>query len=223
MATRKGCRTGAGCLVVLLLVAVGAWLAREEIGGWVGRLDPGATAEPSESLAREAEEKLDRLAREGLDEGEVRFTEAELQSLLTYRGGPALPPGIEDPHLDIQDTILVLSARMHPDRLEGFAGPGVLGEMMGDTSRVVAGVVPVVDAPGRVLVQVRSLQVGSFVLPPMMIPAVVRSLEAQAVPTRGGAIVVRAPPGVATVRLDGDDLVLAADGADAAAESAVPD
>lgn len=207
MATGRGCARGLGCLVVLLLLAAGIWLARDSIGGWMAGLEIGPGAEPSEQLARDAETKLDRLAREGLAE-EVRISEAELQSLLTYRGGPALPAGIEDPRVDVQDTIIVLSARLRPDRLEGFRTPDAVASVLDDTARVTTALQPVVQRSGEALLRLRSLQIGTFVMPPLMYPALLRSLQAQGVQTSDGGIVVAVPRSIGEIRIEGDDLLL---------------
>ena len=207
MATGGGCRRSVGCLVLLALLAAGVWMARDSIGDWMGRLELSATGEPSERLARHAEDKLNRIARDGLSD-EVRFSEAELQSLLTYRSAPALPPGIEDLQVDVQDTIVVLSARLRPDSLDGFSAPDALRSTMGDTTRVIAGLVPSRGGPGETWLRVRSLEIGAFVVPPLMLPTIVRSLEQQGVRVTDGAIVVPLLPGVDEVRLDGDDIVL---------------
>lgn len=207
MESGRGCARSIGCVVLLALLAAGAWIARDSIGDWMGRLEMRASGEPSERLADRAEEKLNRIARDGPG-GEVRFSEAELQSLLTYRSGPALPPGIEDPQVDVQDTVVVLSARLRPDSLDGFSAPDALRSTMSDTTRVIAGLLPVRGGPNETLLQVRSLQIGAFVVPPLMLPAVVRGLEQQGVRVRSGAIVVPLFPGVDEIRLDGDDIVL---------------
>lgn len=207
MASGRGFGRTVGCLVVLVLAAGALWLARDTIGGWMAGLELGAPSEPSERLARQAEEKLDRLAREGLDD-EIRLSEAELQSLLTYRGGAALPAGIGDPRVDVQDTIVVLSARLRPDSLRGFRAPEALRGALSDTTRVTTGLVPEVERPGRGLVRVRSLQIGALVVPPLMLPAVLRSLEREGVRTSDGALVVPLPRSVSAIRIDGDDLVL---------------
>lgn len=206
---RRGCRSRSGCLAVilLLLIAAGAWLARGSVGGWVAGLELGGTAEPSERLAVAAEEKLDAIARNGLRE-EVRFTEAELQSLLAFRAGPALPSGIEEPRIDVQDSIVVLSARLRPEELEGFATLEDIRSALSDSSRVITGLQPVVERPGEILVRVHRLQVGSFVFPPIMLPAVVGGLAGQGVPTSDGAVVLRVPRDIAGVRIEGDDVVL---------------
>ncbi|MFW6089098.1 MAG: hypothetical protein ACODAB_05055 [Gemmatimonadota bacterium] len=193
-----------------MLLAAGAWIARDSIADWMGGLELRTSGAPSERLAGRAEDRLNRIARDGMTE-EARFSEAELQSLLTYRSGPALPPGIEDPRVDVQDTIIVLSARLRPDSLDGFSAPDALRSTMGDTTRVIAGVTPSPGGAGQTWLRVRSLQLGEFVVPPLMLPAVVRSLEQQGVRVRDGAIVVPLLPGVAEVRLEGDDIVLAPD------------
>ena len=199
-----------GCAAILLLLAaaaVAAWIGRDAIGDWLGRLEPGVGADASERLARAAEAKLNRVAREGLQE-ETRLSEAELQSLLTYRAGPALPAGIEDPRVDIQDSLVVLSARLRPDSLEGYAAPDAVLSALSDTSRLVTGLVPQVERRGELRLRVRRLQIGELVIPPMMLPAVLGGLRAQGVPTSGGAVVLHVTRDLAAVRLEDDDVVL---------------
>lgn len=207
MTSRRGRLRGTGCLVLLLLTAAVVWLAREPIGDWMGRFEILGSPEPSEALARRAEEKLDLVAREGLH-GELRLSEAELQSLLTYRSGPILPAGVEDPRIDVQDSIIVLSARLRPAEIEGLPTPEAIEGTLSDTSRLITGILPEMGAPGEVLVRVRSLQIGEFVIPPFMLPAVVGGLGAQGLRTSGGAVVVPVIRDVGDIRIEGDDLVL---------------
>lgn len=200
-------RRSLGCAAVLVACAAAIWLLRDPIGDWMGRLDPGGRSEPSEQLARSAEAKLEAIAREGLTR-ELRLSEAELQSLLTYRSAPVLPPGVEDPQIDVQDTIVVLSARLRPAELDASLGLEGLAAALGDTSRVLAGLAPAVERPGEILVRVRTLQLGSMVIPPLMLPAILGGLRSQGVPTSGGAVLIPVPPDVGGVSLDGDDVVL---------------
>lgn len=210
MTTGDGRRRGKGCLgvwLLLLLLAAAAWIGRDAIGDWMGRLELGDAAEVSEQLASRAEEKLNRVFREGLRE-EMRLSEAELQSLLTYRAETVLPGGIEDPRIDVQDSLIVLSARLRPEDLDGYAVPDALSSALADTSRVIAGLAPEIEQPGELQLRVRSLQIGAFVIPPVMLPAVVGSLQAQGVRTAGGAVALDLSRDVGAVRLEGDDVVL---------------
>lgn len=210
MRSGKGGGRRAGCLaawLLLLLLAAVAWIGRDALGDWMGRLELGGPAEVSEQLAQRAEEKLNRVAREGLRE-ETRFSEAELQSLLTYRGGAVLPAGVGDPRIDVQDSLVVLSARVRPDELEGYAAPDALSSALSDTSRVIAGFAPSVERPGELLLRVRSLQIGAFVIPPLMLPAVVGGLKARGLRTSGGAVVLGLTPDVGDVRIEGSEVVL---------------
>lgn len=207
MASRKGCRSGFGCLLLLLLLAGGAWLARDRIADWMGRLEIVGGGQPSERLAQSAERKFDRIAREGLQE-EVRLSEAELQSILTYRSGAALPAGVEDPQIDVQDSIVVLSARIRPDDLEGFETPDLVRSFMADSARVLVGLVPAVQRPGELEIQVRSLQIGELVLPAMALPLVVQGLASEGIRTSNGRILTPMHRDVAAIRLDGDDVIL---------------
>lgn len=200
----KNMKLRLGCLVVLGALAA-AWLGRGTIAGWLSGFEIGMRSAPSERLAEQAEGKIERLFRLGLTEP-VRFSEAELQSLLTYRALPGFPPGIEDPQVDVQDSVVVVSALVRPDDLE--SGPDAVMSLLADTSRVVSAVTPSIRRPGLLVVTVETLQVGSFVVPSLMIPMLVATLSEQGLSTSGAALVAPVPGDVGSVEIDGDDLIL---------------
>ena len=108
-----------GCLVIVGALLAAGWFGRDAIAGWLGGFELGLSSQPSERLAERAEGKIDRLFRVGLTDP-VRFSEAELQSLLTYRALPTMPAGVEDPRVDVQDSVVVVSAlirRAGPDHV----------------------------------------------------------------------------------------------------------
>lgn len=206
MTRRTGRGRRFGCLLFLFLLMGAAWLGRGAIGDWLGRLDL-VEVRPSERLARSASQKLERLNVEGVRSA-TRFSEAELQSLLTYGATEPLPPGIEDPRVDVQDTLVVLSARVRAEELGGFEGSELLETVLADTARVLIGLTPHVGRPGELMLRVRSLQIGEIVIPPMFLPAVVAGLTGSGFVTRDGSIVAAVDPSVGAVRLEGDDVVL---------------
>ena len=194
-----------GCLLFVAVLAAAVWLGRETIAGWLGGFEIGLRSAPSERLAEQAEGKIERMFRLGLTEP-VRFSEAELQSLLTYRALPSFPPGIEDPQVDVQDSVVVVSALLRPDDLE--SGPEAVMSLLADTSRVISAVTPSIRRPGLLAVTVETLQVGSFAVPSLMIPALMATLSERGLNISGAALVAPVPRDVGRVEIDGDDVIL---------------
>lgn len=178
-----------GCLTLIVVAVLGAWHFRADISRALGRVDVVASAsEPSESLARQAEEKLTSLSNDG--DAQVSFTESELQSLLTFRVAPYLPRGIEDPLVDVRDTVIILSALIRPDELEEFATPELLQQFLADTARVAATLIPGLRRPGMGQVTVTSLQAGALVIPSLAIPFVLQSLDVPGMDASGSDILI---------------------------------
>ncbi len=195
-----------GCLTLLVLVAGGVWLGRDEISRWLGRLELAGPSEPSEALARRAEEKLASL--EDDRSADVELSEAELQSLLTFRVAPYLPAGLEDPIVTVTDSAFVVSALVRPDSLERFAPPELLAQFLSDTARVAVELVPGLHERGVGQLRVATLQAGSLVIPPLMIPFLLQNLEIPDVGVSGSLILVRIPEGVIRVETKDGALVL---------------
>lgn len=212
MAAGKSSRFG--CVLVLLVLLGAGWLVRDTIAGWLAGVEFGTGSAPSERLADAAEDKIDRMVRDGV-RSPVRFSEAELQSLLTFRAAPSLPHGIEEPQVDIQDSTIVLSALVRVDDLKEVSLPDALRGMMADTTRVTMSLLPSVDRPGWLTLQMRNLQIGVFVVPTFMLPMVVEGIALEGLRTSGGAFIAPLPGEVANIRLDDDGVVIEpADGAE---------
>lgn len=178
-----------GCLTLIAVAVFGAWYFRADISIALGRVEVIAPAsEPSESLARQAEEKLTSLSNDG--DAQVSFTESELQSLLTFRVAPYLPRGIEDPLVEVRDTVIILSALIRPDELEEFATPELLQQFLADTARVAATLIPGLRRPGMGQVTVTSLQAGALVIPALAVPFVLQSLEVPGMDASGSDILI---------------------------------
>ena len=189
-----------GCLTLIAVIVFGAWHFRADISRAMGRVEVvGPSSEPSESLAMQAEEKLTSLSTNS--DAEVRLTEAELQSLLTYRVAPYLPRGIEDPLVEVRDTVIILSALIRPDELEEFATPDLLQQFLADTARVAATLIPGLRRPGMGQVTVTSLQAGALVIPALAVPFVLQSLEIPGMDASGSDILIPLSPDVSGISL----------------------
>jgi len=178
-----------GCLTLIAVIGFGVWYFRDDIARAMGRVEVVArSSEPSEDLARRAEQKLNSLSREG--PSEVTFSESELQSLLTYRAAPYFPRGLEDPIVDVRDSTIVLSALVRPGDLEEYAPPDIMQQFLSDTSRVVATIVPGLRRPGMGQVTVTSLQAGALVVPAIAVPFILQSLEIPGMDASGSDILI---------------------------------
>jgi len=191
-----------GCLTLIGIAVFGAWHFRDDISRALGRIDVVASSSvPSEDLARRAEQKLTSLSTDGAGDSEVTFTEAELQSLLTYRVAPYLPRGLEDPIVEVRDTVIVLSALVRPDELEEFAPPELLQQFLSDTARVAATVIPGLRRSGMGQVTVTSLQAGTLVIPSLVVPFVLQNMEIPGVDASGSDILIPLSGAVSAITL----------------------
>ena len=201
-----------GCLTVIAVTALGAWHYRGAISTALGRVEIGVSiSEPSEGLARQAEEKLMSLSSS--EPGLVSLSEAELQSLLTYRVAPHLPDGVELPLVELRDTVVVISALVRPDRLDAHAPLELLQQFLADSARVAATVIPGLRRPGTGQVTVNSLQAGTLVVPPMMVPFVLQGISIPGVDASGSDLLVSLPARVSAVDVEGGAVTIRLDGA----------
>lgn len=203
----KNCLARIGCLALILIVVAGGWFFREDVTGWLSRLEITSASQPSEDLAERAATKLEALtARDGARK--LELSQAEIQSLLTYRAAPVLPAGISDPVVELRDSTVLLSARVDPRELEGLASPEVVERLFSDSARVVVELWPGVVAPGVARVEIVTLQAGSILVPSMMVPWILESIDMQGIETTGVMLLLPTPGRVALFRIDADKLVL---------------
>jgi len=209
----KNCLARIGCLTLIVGVVAAGWWFRDDIAGWWNRLEITASSQPSEDLARRAEGKLGRVAEMG-GAAELRLSQAEIQSLLTYRAEPLLPGGISDLLVEVRDSTFLVSARVDPRELEGLASPEVVQRFLSDSARVVAELAPGVLQPGVATVDVLTLQAGSFVIPSMMVPWILESLDLPGVETTGTLLLIPLPAPVERFEVEEGGLFVRLDGPD---------
>lgn len=173
----KNCLARIGCLTMILVVVAGGWLYRGDIGDWWTRLQrQSAPSEPSESLAMEAMTKLEELGTSSAPQT-IRLTEPELQSLLTFRVGPALPEGVTEPAVEVRDSTLILSAEIDLDAYTDPKTASALRSLLGDSTRVTVEVEPGVIRRGVGQVRIGALQAGALPVPSIMVPMLLEQVE----------------------------------------------
>lgn len=196
-----------GCLTLIALVVAGGWWFKDDIAGLWNKLQITSSSTPSERLAEGAGDKVEAfVAAEG--SSRLRLSQAEIQSLLTYRADPRLPPGVSEPLVELRDSTLLLSARVDPRELEGLASPDLVERFFSDSTRVVVELDPGVLQPGVAGVEVVTLQAGSMVVPSMMVPWILESLELQGVEASGSSLLIPFPTAVERFDVVDGELVL---------------
>ena len=208
MALVKNTFAAIGFFTVFAVVGLSAWLFRDEITNWVNSRNEIVMTEPSPELAVVAEEKIQEVL-DGEGGRETRLTEAELQSYVQYRSARRLPPGVNNPAVDIRDSTLAVSAGLDLTVLD-VGGDAVenLRRVIGDSALVTSELLPSVSAPGRGRVQVLTLQAGVFPVPPMMIGM---ALQQTGFPTEGSAVLFDLPTDVLELRIEDETLILVRD------------
>ncbi len=187
----KNCLARIGCLTVIAAVAAAGWWFRDDIGRLWNRLEITSTSVPSEELAARTESRLESFAAGASKE--ISLSQAELQSLLTYRLGPMFPAGVSEPLVEVRDSTVLLSARVDPREFDALASREMIERFLADSARVVAELVPGVLQPGVAGLQVLALQAGGLAVPSLMVPWVLQSLELEGVEAAGMKLLVPLP------------------------------
>lgn len=205
MALIRNALAGVGCLTVLVVGGLTAWLFWDDIQEWWTARSAVVASEPSEALAVRAEEKLGAFF-EG-DEGEVRVSEVELQSYLRFRMEETLPRGVHNPAVELRDSTVALSVDLDLAELAAASSAAEnLRRFMGDSTRVNTELYPRVDAQGRGAVTVMSIQAGLVPLPPLLIPNVLAQTGLET--TGGRTILLHLPSDMEEIRIDDDHVTL---------------
>ncbi len=196
-----------GCLMLVVALGAGIWYLGDDVAGWWNRLEMSTSSEPSERLARHAEDKLQELA-DGRSDADVVLTQAELQSLLTYRLDPLLVEGVDEPMIQVGDSSVLVSARLVAEELGDGAPVEVIDRFLSDSTTVIAELQPEVFTEGVAQVRVLGLQAGTFMVPTMFVPWILNSLEIPGIEATGSLLIVPIPPDVTAIEVSPGEIRL---------------
>jgi len=200
-----------GCLVFLLVVGLGAWIFRDQVGDAyrqvTGRKPPfsfGADSTvgvPSAAALRSAEEKESAIGR---GRGEVvRLTADEVASLVGDRLQPDVRSSVDSLRVILYEDRVALEGRI---RLAVF-GRDLLGPLAGmlDASERVRMAGPLEPGrPGTLSWRCDEFVLVSFPFPYSVIPALVNRMTGR----RDGAFPIPVPDAVGDVRVQPDAVIL---------------
>lgn len=205
----RGCVQRVGCLVSVVLLAVGVWLyqdrALEWWQEWRAPESPGAV--PSEELAERTAGRIEEFAS-GRGPDSLRLTPEGIRSLLVHRAAGELPPGVSDPRVTIGDSTAVLAGTLIVDSLASTQGSGRLRSLLGDSTSLEIEVVPDLLRRGVGQVTVRSLRAGGVPVPSFAIPFVLRESGLAVPEGYPRSVVFPLDTAVAGMRLSGGNLLV---------------
>jgi hypothetical protein len=168
-----------GCLVLLIVGALVAWLTRER---WEDRVfgDRGSTEVTWEVIdstgAARADQEL-RALQGGGGPAYATLTAAELASLLAARAGNGLPAALDSVEAAIAGDLVRVRARVPLDAIRGLEALGPLRSILGSHERIeFAGTLEVVRS-GLGQFRVRSASIADIPLPQGAIPALLQRLD----------------------------------------------
>jgi hypothetical protein len=204
----RGCIGRVVALVLLLVVAAGAWLFRDRLRDvWRTVRGEEAAAVPTPELADAAEAKL-RSLNDGSSRS-VTLSEVELQSLLQYRYQGIFPAFLDSPTIELEEDQVRLRARVPVDKLPSVDGLGEVAALLPDTTelRLDGKLLPLDD--GRIAFGVDEVSASRVPLPRRIVRRALQRLgrtdEADLPPD---AVAVPLPPGVGSAYVRGDSLFL---------------
>ncbi len=205
-----GCLRRFGCLVLLLLLALGAWLTRAH---WL-RFIPGtarvattSTTEPlweplSPAAAARGKRAIDAL---NSSRGPVfaNLKAAEIASYVFQTSGAALPASTDSAEAAVIDDVLYVRAIVPMKAIAGSGALGPLGGLLNDRERVSLGGSFRVVRPGLSEFVLRDVKLRDFSVPRAAIPRLVQQISRGRRPAgiSDNAVAVPTPTSLADVRI----------------------
>ncbi|MDX1578870.1 MAG: hypothetical protein R3266_10305 [Gemmatimonadota bacterium] len=202
-------------LVVLAVLAVAAFVFREEISnGVTSLLNRGERVEmvaaererTPEEEALEVEATIQDIVN-GRGPEEIRFSEAELQSYVTHR--LIVPAGVKDLALDLRDSTAAISASLDfanlPLEPQAVAN---LRRFMGDSARVFGVVSGRMVGPGDGRLRILSLHAGAVPVPPFLIGLAAAQIGLQ---SDADGIVIPLVRDITAFRVENEEVIITRD------------
>ncbi|TVP42339.1 MAG: hypothetical protein EA350_16405 [Gemmatimonadales bacterium] len=163
---------------------------------------------PSEALAARAEGELQGLL-DGREEV-VRLSAAELESLLLFRFPMNWPDGVSHPSVRMRDGEMALELRLARERIPALPELEGILDFLPDTVPVqLRGRVLAVGG-GNAALLVHRIDASSIPIPRRFFPRILESIRGGGAPADlpPEALFLPLPPGIESIRVEGDHLVL---------------
>ena len=178
---RMGCLSRLGCLVVVVVIAVIAWLTSDR---WLPRITGRATRTASGPVwepltVQGAERTRQMLVRLSQPSGPVfgNLSGGDVASYVYQSLARQLPPSADSIEAAVIGDRLYIRASVRLQDLGGTSSLGPLGAMLGDREQMQFGGTFHVVRPQLAEFQVKDVKIRDLSLPQAMIPRVLRQSE----------------------------------------------
>ena len=211
-----GCFARLGCLVVLAICAVGAWLTRDTWMSKVSGAPPAvavSTAPTWEPLSPEAGARGKRVIETLQSSGGPVFANlraGEIASYVFETVGRTLPASADSVEAAVIGDALYVRAIVPMKDIAGSGVLGPLGSLLNDREKISIGGTLRVIRPGLSEFQVREVKLRDFKLPSGAIPRLLQQLSKGTRPEgiSADALPVATPMSLADVRIANHQVTL---------------
>ena len=215
-----GCLRSLGCLVLLAIVAVAAWVFRDR---WTPLLNRGGSARPVATApatagawepltaqgAARAREAINRLgSRSGPVFASLR--PGDLSAYILQEVSRQLPPSARNAEAAVIDDKLFVRATVRLSEFGGTKALGPLASVLGDREPVQFGGTLDIVRPGLAQYRVQALRIRDLSIPRAMIPRLIRNIERGPHPegVADDALPLEVPPYIGDVRVKNGKITL---------------
>lgn len=205
-----GCLGRVAALVFLAVLVVAAWRFGPELshraGEWMERGEASAPV-ASPEMADATLARLSELTAGG--EGRRTFTAAEVESVLRYRMDGALPAGVQDPAVEFRDEELRLGIQVARELLPSIPEMERIRDALPESVPIQIRAVLLTLGEGEGALVIRRVDAAGIPVPRRFHRSIAQILDpAQEANLPPEAVSFSLPPGITSVHLAGDELVV---------------
>lgn len=214
----RNCLGSLGLGVVVFGAAWGGWkwgpAVFPKLEAWAGEAVAERPPEraPSAGIAEAALDRVDALRRGDGGGGRLELDGVDLSSLIRYSAPGIVPPGIEDPSVELGDGKVLLSARVATAAFPDLPAIDEVAGLLPDTVdiRLRGALVPF--GPAMSALYVERVDAERIPLPSRIIPGILGALGRRSVEgLPPEAMAIPLPSGLDRAFIEGDRLILLKD------------
>ncbi len=215
----RGCLGSIGLSVVVVGAAYGGWkwgpTVFPPVQAWLGEAAAESPPErlPSAGIAEETLDRVDLFRQAEADGSRLELDGVDLSSVIRYSLPGIIPPGVEEPRVELSGGKVMLSARVAISAFPDLPAIDEIAGLLPDTVdiRLRGALVPF--GPSMSALYVERVDAERIPLPSRIVPGILTALGRR--PVDGlppEAMAIPLPVGLARAFVEGNRLVLLKDG-----------